>query len=151
MKKGKLVFLIFVKPQYSKSVSSDSHWEILRSLEIFLKKYKLLNMNLLLRISCCILIAMCFQKETIAQVIKVTGKITNQKTGEPLAGATVGIKGADIASVVADKSGDFTITVPKANTILIFSYVGMATQEIKVTQAGSISINMMEKIALKAG
>ena len=55
---------------------------------------------------------------------KVSGKVTDKQTGEPLIGASVTVRGSS-ASAVSDNSGSFTLTHVKAgkNTIVI-SYVG---------------------------
>ena len=61
----------------------------------------------------------------------ISGIIRNEK-GEPLSGATIAIKGATTATVTNDK-GQYTINVPSSNSVLVISYVGMVTQEVKVT------------------
>jgi putative cell wall-binding protein len=70
-----------------------------------------------LRIFCCMLIAMCFYQLSFAQQLNVTGKIINQKNNEPLAGATVSIKGTK-TTVAADKFGNFDINVSNLNAVL---------------------------------
>ena len=41
----------------------------------------------------------------------ISGTVTDQATGLPLEGATITIKGTN-KSVISDKSGKFTITIP---------------------------------------
>jgi TonB-linked SusC/RagA family outer membrane protein len=76
---------------------------------------------------------------TFAQQRSVTGKVTSED-GSPLAGATVSAKGGN-ASTTTDVSGRFTLSVgPKVKT-LIFSYVGLATTEVDITD-GEISVSL---------
>ncbi len=51
--------------------------------------------------------------------------------GEPLAGVTVMIEGTS-KGTSTDVDGNFTLLVSKPNITLVFSYVGMKTQQIKV-------------------
>ena len=64
----------------------------------------------------------------MAQTRAVSGRVTDQKTGEGLPGVTVLIKGTtNGTSTNAD--GSFQLTVPQAGAILVFSSVGMNTVE----------------------
>ncbi|MDB5157994.1 MAG: TonB-dependent receptor, partial [Mucilaginibacter sp.] len=53
--------------------------------------------------------------------------------GSPLPGATVKIKGTN-KTMAADKAGKFAITVPDDKSVLVFSFIGFATQEVSVKQ-----------------
>lgn len=68
----------------------------------------------------------------------ISGKITDQETGLPLAGVSVHLKGAS-RTVVSDSSGRFSIAVPSAQSVLEISYVGYTAREIK---AGSGELNV---------
>ncbi len=61
----------------------------------------------------------------------VTGKVTDATTGEALPGVTIVIKGTT-TGVASDLDGSFTIDVPSGSTILQFTSVGYASQEITV-------------------
>ncbi|HEX4876680.1 MAG TPA: TonB-dependent receptor [Chitinophagaceae bacterium] len=74
----------------------------------------------------------------LAQNLQVTGNITNKTTGEPLAGATVTIKGT-LNAAVADAKGHYSISAPKG-TVLVVSYAGMSSKEITVNASGVIDI-----------
>jgi hypothetical protein len=58
----------------------------------------------------------------------VTGKVTAAEDGMPLPGATVLVKGTTLG-VVADLDGNYSINVPDPNSTLVFSFIGMRTQE----------------------
>src|SRR5688500_696356 len=70
---------------------------------------------------------------------KVTGKITDPN-GAPLSGVTVTIKGSSKATTT-NEQGVFTITADD-NDVLVFSYVGYESQEIKVGDKTQISLSM---------
>lgn len=61
----------------------------------------------------------------------VTGKVTDSRDGSAVAGATVTVKGTKTAAQTGS-DGSYRINAP-ADATLIFSSVGFATQEIKVT------------------
>ena len=66
-----------------------------------------------------------------AQKIQVKGNLVDG-TGEPLIGATVKVKGNAGVGAVTDFDGNFSIDVPSENSILVFTYVGMKTKEVKI-------------------
>ena len=61
--------------------------------------------------------------------IKVEGKVVDEFS-EPVIGATILIKGSD-QGTVTDLDGNFVLEAP-ANSVLVFSYVGMISQELPV-------------------
>jgi TonB-linked SusC/RagA family outer membrane protein len=68
----------------------------------------------------------------------IKGKVINQK-GEPLPGANVLVKGTRNA-VSTDLDGNFTISVPASNNILVITYTGYLTREIAATEAMTIQL-----------
>lgn len=60
----------------------------------------------------------------------VRGKITDEK-GMPLPNATVAVKGTNLATAT-NMEGTFSITIPPGSKTLVFSSVGMGSQEISV-------------------
>ena len=64
--------------------------------------------------------------------IHITGTVTDQQ-GEVLPGVSVAIKGTALG-VATDADGKFTLTIPDANTILVFSFIGMKTYELKIAK-----------------
>jgi hypothetical protein len=71
---------------------------------------------------------------------KVTGKITDPN-GAPLSGVTITIKGSTKATTT-NEQGLFTITA-EDNDVLVFSYVGYESQEIKVGDRTQISLALV--------
>ena len=76
----------------------------------------------------------------MAQAMVVTGQVTDSN-GEPIIGANVVVKGATTGTIT-DFDGNYSLDVPE-NATLIFSYLGMASQEIPVT-SNTISVVLKE-------
>lgn len=73
----------------------------------------------------------------------VTGRVTD-KDGEGIPGANVVIKGTT-KGVTTDIDGTFQITVDSEDDILVFSSVGLETQEIVVAGRTVIDVSMTEE------
>lgn len=78
----------------------------------------------------------------------VTGAVA-EDSGISLPGVSVVVKGTTIGTVT-DIDGKFEITVPDASSVLVFSFVGMQTQEITVGSQSVINI-VMATDALQVG
>ncbi|QEC75123.1 SusC/RagA family TonB-linked outer membrane protein [Mucilaginibacter ginsenosidivorax] len=72
--------------------------------------------------------------------IKVTGKVTDQATGETLVGVSILIKGTNVGAVT-DVNGKFTITAAE-NAVLVVSYIGYTTQEVPVDGKPLLNIKL---------
>ena len=69
---------------------------------------------------------------SMAQAVRVSGKVVDED-GQPLPGVSVVLKGTT-TGVATDVNGEFILMVPKAEgAVLVFSFVGMKTQELPVT------------------
>jgi len=80
-----------------------------------------------------------------AQDRPVSGTVTD-KTGAPFAGVNIVVKGTSLGTLT-DPSGRYSINVPPTATILVFSFVGFATQEIAVPESGEVNIQMEEVVS----
>lgn len=69
----------------------------------------------------------------------ITGVITDESTGETLPGVSVVVKGTTVGTIT-DIDGNYTIEVPSEATLLVFSYVGMVTQEIEIGTQTTIDV-----------
>ena len=65
----------------------------------------------------------------------VSGKVTDAQNN-PLAGATITVRGTNL-STQTDVNGNFTITTPNANSRLVVSYVGFASQTVDASGANT--------------
>jgi TonB-linked SusC/RagA family outer membrane protein len=75
----------------------------------------------------------------------VSGKITD-RTGAILPGVTVVVKGTT-RGTITDGNGDYTIGNLLSNSVLVFSFIGMRTQEVAVGSQTSINIVLEEETA----
>ncbi len=75
-----------------------------------------------------------------AQERTVTGKVTSVDDGESLPGVNVVVKGTT-SGTVTDISGNYSISVG-SNATLVFSFIGLATEEIEVGSRTVIDVQM---------
>ena len=74
-----------------------------------------------------------------AQTILITGTVTSSVEGEgPIPGVTVLAKGTTVGALT-DANGKYSITVPTSATTLVFSYIGMKTQQVEISGRSVIS------------
>lgn len=85
---------------------------------------------------------LCFALSAAAQV-SVTG-IVQDKTGEPLIGATVQEKGNTANGTATSIDGDFSLKVKSANATLLVSYVGMKSQEVALNGRTEVTIVLQD-------
>ena len=74
--------------------------------------------------------------------IKVSG-VVKSSTGEVLPGATVIVKGTSTGAL-AGPDGKYTITVPNAQSTLVFTYIGMDNQEVPLNGRTTVDIVMVQ-------
>jgi TonB-dependent SusC/RagA subfamily outer membrane receptor len=79
---------------------------------------------------------------TVYQGRTVKGTVTDN-TGVPIPGVNVVIKGTT-TGVVTSSDGNFSITVPNDNTVLVFSFVGYMKYEVLVGNQTEVSLTMKE-------
>lgn len=89
-------------------------------------------------ILCFLISLVCFQLK--AQNLSVSGKITDTN-GEILIGATVMVKGTDVGTI-SDIDGFYSINDLSSSSVLVFSYVGMESQEVQVGDRNVINISL---------
>lgn len=75
-----------------------------------------------------------------AQNVTVKGTVKDN-TGETVIGASVVEKGNSTNGAITDLDGNFTLSVPSGAT-LVFSYIGMKTQEVAVKGRTILNITM---------
>ncbi|AUC24109.1 hypothetical protein BTO15_15425 [Polaribacter sejongensis] len=84
----------------------------------------------------CLLSANIYAQQQVKGVISDTSEIL-------LPGVSVILKGTTIG-VTSDFDGNYSITVPNNNSILVFSYLGMSTQEVTVGSKTNINVTLEE-------
>ena len=80
--------------------------------------------------------------------VTVKGSVTDS-AGEPLIGASVVVKGQTSLGTVTDFDGIFSIKVPSESSVLVFSYVGMSTKEVKVGKQRDLKITLADDTQLE--
>jgi len=75
----------------------------------------------------------------LAQSRAISGRVTDQKSGEGLPGATVLLKGTT-TGVSTSVDGRFTLNVPEAGGTLVVSSIGMTTQEVAIGSRTTIDL-----------
>ncbi|OJY94058.1 MAG: hypothetical protein BGP13_01750 [Sphingobacteriales bacterium 40-81] len=84
------------------------------------------------------------ENEALRKDITITGKV-NDASGNPLAGASVTIKGTS-KGVTTDANGDYTISAPENGTLVISS-VGYKTQEIAISDQTKIDVYLEPSVS----
>jgi len=74
----------------------------------------------------------------------VSGNVTDSKTGKPIPGVNVIVKGT-IKGTFTDQTGNFTITITEKNATLLFSFIGYKSEEIAVTEGGTYNVALTEE------
>lgn len=72
----------------------------------------------------------------------VQGTIIDQKTGLPVEGVSITIKGLS-QGTTSDKNGAFKITGVKENAVLVFSIIGYDPQELTIGATTNLQISMI--------
>ena len=93
----------------------------------------------LVKIPVLMVIAMLWCILALAQT-NVSGTVTDAQ-GAPLEGATIKVKGAE-KTTLTDRDGKFSFSGLQSNSILIFSYVGMATREVAVEGRSLLDVKL---------
>jgi TonB-linked SusC/RagA family outer membrane protein len=76
---------------------------------------------------------------------QITGKLTDASTKEPLAGVTVRVKGTSTGTL-SGVDGTYSIAVPNESAVLIFSFIGFATQEVPVIGKTVLDVAMGSEV-----
>ena len=82
-----------------------------------------------------------------AQTVQITGTVTSAEEKNGLPGVTVNVKGGSVATTTTP-DGKYTINIPTGST-LVFSFVGMTTQEIPVNDKREINVLMVGALQLE--
>ncbi len=86
-----------------------------------------------------------FIQLTCAQVLNVTGIVTNASTGESIIGTNIIIEGTTVGTVT-DLNGSYTIEVPEPDVVLRFSYIGFLSKTVPVNGQSIINVSLFEDI-----
>lgn len=111
--------------------------------DTFFKKLFILNpMKKFLRCPLWIIGFLLFHFQGVAQSNVITGSVVAATDNVPLPGVTVALKGQS-RGTVTDAEGRFTITA-EPSAVLVFSFIGMETQEVTVGNSTTLNVRMEE-------
>lgn len=89
----------------------------------------------------CMVFLVCLYSVVQAQERTITGKITSSDDGSSLPGVSVVVKGTTIGTVT-DAEGNYSISVPASAQTLLFTFIGLKTQEVEIAGRSAISLAM---------
>lgn len=78
----------------------------------------------------------------LKQQLIVSGKVTDEQ-GKVLTGVTIRLKGSQ-SSTISDENGNFKIPVLDKAAVLVFSFIGYASQEIVAPTGGPMTIMLAQ-------
>ena len=79
--------------------------------------------------------------DLLAQERNITGKVTSAEDGSSLPGVNVVLKGTTTGTVT-DIDGNYTLSIPSSGGTIIFSFIGLTTEEVEVGARSTIDIQM---------
>ncbi|MCU0458485.1 MAG: TonB-dependent receptor [Bacteroidales bacterium] len=82
-----------------------------------------------------------------AQGLQIKGVVTSADDGQPVPGVSVFVKGTTIGTMT-EMNGYYNLGNVPVNSILVFSFVGMKTREVVVTESTTIDIVMVSDLEL---
>ncbi|MCX6246726.1 MAG: TonB-dependent receptor [Bacteroidetes bacterium] len=92
---------------------------------------------------CLLLLFWVLFQQLVAQDIPVSGRIHSSDDNSPLPGVTILVKGTT-KGTTSDINGKYSLLAP-GKGILVFSYIGMQTQEIDVNGHTVINVKMADQ------
>ncbi len=78
---------------------------------------------------------------SFAQTRVVTGTVTSSEDGQPIPGVSIVVQGTTLGTVT-DLDGNYSLQVPQDAETLVFSFVGMAPQEVAIDNRSTINVEM---------
>jgi TonB-linked SusC/RagA family outer membrane protein len=83
--------------------------------------------------------------EVWAQEKTISGKVTSAEDGSALPGVNVVLKGSTNGSVT-DATGNYALSVPQAGGTLIFTFIGLKSQEVEIGTRTTVDIQMAQDV-----
>jgi TonB-linked SusC/RagA family outer membrane protein len=109
--------------------------EILDDIFVSLNvSYKVLENNLII-----------IAPKSLIQQMKVSGTVTDAKTGEPIIGANVIIEGTTIGAVT-DINGKFSIDVTSSTNTLVISFIGYNSEKVTLSGQSTLDVKLIPDI-----
>lgn len=80
-----------------------------------------------------------------AQGTRITGRVTSESDGQPIPGVNIVVKGTTIG-VSSDANGNYNVAVPGPNTVLLFTSIGIISQEVNAGNRAVVNVVLKESI-----
>ncbi|MGE4586024.1 MAG: SusC/RagA family TonB-linked outer membrane protein [Mangrovibacterium sp.] len=80
-------------------------------------------------------------QSVLAQTREITGTVISADDGSSIPGVSVSVKGTTLGTIT-DVNGTFIIKVPESTQTLVFSFVGMKTNEVALTSQSTYNVKM---------
>lgn len=80
-----------------------------------------------------------FAYNVIAQERTITGTVKGREDGLPLPGVSVKVKGTTTGTQTG-ANGQFSLRIPGNNTVLVFTYIGYASQEVSIGNRNTVTV-----------
>ena len=97
--------------------------------------------KILFILTCILLVLLPIQAQ---QTRKITGKVTDTKTGDELIGVSILVKGTT-KGTITDFNGNYSIDIPNSTeATLVFSYIGYENFEEKALKTNVVNVKMSE-------
>lgn len=90
------------------------------------------------------LLLLGYSLQLLAQTRSVSGRVTDEKDGAPLSGASVTVKGT-ATGTTTDQNGNFKLSVPANAAILVFSFVNFEDQEVAIGNRTVINVRISSR------
>lgn len=82
-----------------------------------------------------------------AQGLQIKGVVTSADDGQMLPGVSVVVKGTTMGTMT-DQNGYYSLNNVPANSTLVFSFVGMKTKEVLVTESNTVNVNLASDVSV---
>jgi len=77
----------------------------------------------------------------LAQTKEITGIVTSSEDGGTMPGVSISVKGTSLGTIT-DMNGRFVLKVPADTKTILFSFVGMASQEIAIGNQSVLNVQL---------
>lgn len=85
-------------------------------------------------------------RDAIAQPKVISGQVTSSEDKSPIPGVTVLLKGTTTGTIT-NADGKFTLTISGKTLTLVFSYVGMKTEEVTLGESNVVNVILQPEVA----
>ncbi len=75
----------------------------------------------------------------------INGTVTDRHTNEPLIGVNIFLEGTSIGTTT-NVDGEFSLTVPSLEGVLVFRYIGYVTQRVEIAGNDVINVRLVDDV-----